>query len=61
MVERPDEDASPAEIARWTEKNFVEALAEGVEQVVEDDDSDEQTGIWCVVLHGAPSNRDSPA
>ncbi|WP_280535410.1 hypothetical protein [Halopenitus sp. POP-27] len=41
MADRPDEDASPAEIARWMEEDFGEAVAEGMEQAVEDDDSDE--------------------
>lgn len=36
-VERPDEDANPAEIARWMEEDFGKALAEDVEQAVEDD------------------------
>ena len=41
MVDRPGEDASPAEIAEWMHEDFGEALAEGMEQAVEDDDSDE--------------------
>lgn len=41
MPERPDEDASAAEIARWMEKDFGEALAEGIEQATEEDESDE--------------------
>jgi len=41
MSDRPDEDASAAEIARWMEEDFGEALAEGIEQVVEDDEGDE--------------------
>ena len=41
MVDRPDEDADSAEIARWMEEDFGEALAEGIEQAGEDDDSDE--------------------
>jgi len=41
MVDRPDEDASPAEIARWMEEDFWESVAEGIEQAVEHDDSDE--------------------
>ena len=37
MVDRPDEDASAAEIARWMEEDFDEALAEGIRDAVEDD------------------------
>jgi hypothetical protein len=41
VTDRPDEDASAAEIARWMEEDFGEALAEGMEQGVEDDEDDE--------------------
>jgi hypothetical protein len=41
MTDRPDEDASSAEIARWMEESFGEALAEGMKQVTEDDEQDE--------------------
>lgn len=41
MVDRPDDEASSAEIARWMEENFGEALADGIEGAVEDDDADE--------------------
>lgn len=39
MVDRPDEDASNAEIARWMEEEFGEALVEGIE----DDEHDEHS------------------
>lgn len=35
MVDRPDEDASAAEIARWMEEDFGEALVEGIRDAVE--------------------------
>jgi len=38
MPERPDEDASAVEIARWMEEDFGEALAEGIEQPTEEDE-----------------------
>jgi hypothetical protein len=41
MVERPDEDASAAEIVRWMEEDFGEALAEGMKQATEGDEQDE--------------------
>jgi hypothetical protein len=41
MLDRPDEDASAAEIARWMEEDFDEALAEGIEQATEEDENDE--------------------
>ena len=41
MVDRPDEDASAAEIARWMEEDFSEALAEGIKQATEEDEHDE--------------------
>ena len=40
MTDRPDEDATNAEIARWMEEDFGEALADGMKQDAEDDDSD---------------------
>lgn len=42
MVDRLGPDASAAEIARWMEEDFGEALAEGVKQATEDDEDDEQ-------------------
>jgi len=41
MAERPDEDASAAEIAAWMEEDFGEALAAGMREAVEDDTDDE--------------------
>lgn len=41
MVDRPDDDASAAEIARWMEEDFWESVAEGVEEAAEDNDSEE--------------------
>lgn len=41
MVERPDEDADSAEIARWMEADFWESVAEGMEDAVEEDERDE--------------------
>jgi hypothetical protein len=41
MVDRPGPDASAAEIARWMEEDFGEALAEGMKQASEDDEDDE--------------------
>ena len=41
MTDRPDEDATNAEIARWMEEDFGEALAEGTEQATEEDEDDE--------------------
>ena len=40
MVDRPDEDASRAEIARWMEEDFGGALAEGMKQATEEDEDD---------------------
>lgn len=42
MADRPDEDATAAEIAEWMEEDFGEVLAEEIKQAVEDDD----TGEW---------------
>ncbi len=42
MVDRPDEDASAAEIARWMEEDFGEALAEGIEQATEEEDEGDE-------------------
>lgn len=36
-MDRPDEDADADEIARWMEADFEEALAEGVEDALEDE------------------------
>ena len=41
MLERPGEDATNAEIARWMEEDFWESVAEGVEEAAEDDNSKE--------------------
>ena len=41
MVDRPGDDASLAEIARWMEEDFWESVAEGVEEAAEDDNSKE--------------------
>jgi hypothetical protein len=41
MIDRPDEDASGAEIARWMEEDFGEALAEGTKQPAEEDEDGE--------------------
>ena len=41
MTERPDEDASAAEIALWMEQDFGEALAEGMKKTDDEDETDE--------------------
>jgi hypothetical protein len=41
MVERPGEDATSAEIAKWMEESFGEAVAEGIEQAVETDEEND--------------------
>ena len=41
MISRPDESASSAEIARWMEEDFWDAFADGIEEAVEDDDTNE--------------------
>ena len=38
MVERPGEDASTAEIARWMERDFGEKLADATREMVEERD-----------------------
>lgn len=40
MVDRPDEDASPAEIARWMEEDFWENVTDGIEEASEDVSTD---------------------
>jgi hypothetical protein len=40
-VERPDEDAGAAEIARWMEEDFGAALAEGMKQADPDAEQNE--------------------
>lgn len=35
MADRPDDDASSAEIARWMEDDFWEAVTDGIEEVDE--------------------------
>jgi hypothetical protein len=40
MVERPDEDASPAEIAEWMERDFWEGVAESIRNATEDTEND---------------------
>lgn len=37
MPDRPGPDASRAEIARWMEEDFGEALAEGIRDAAEDE------------------------
>lgn len=37
MVDRPDEDASNEEIARWMEEDFGESLTAGIRDAVEDE------------------------
>jgi hypothetical protein len=41
MGDRPSEDASAAEIAAWMEKDFGEALTEGIEQATDRTDEEE--------------------
>lgn len=41
MADRPSEDATSAEIAKWMEESFGEAVAEGIEQAVETDEEDD--------------------
>lgn len=41
MAEPPDKEASSEEIARWMERDFGEALAEGVKQATKEDEGDE--------------------
>jgi len=41
MADRPDDNASPAEIARWMEEDFWEAVTDGIEEVDEDVSTDE--------------------
>jgi hypothetical protein len=41
MADRPDEDASAAEIARWMEEDFGEALAEGIANAATDEQNNE--------------------
>jgi hypothetical protein len=41
MGDRPDEDATAAEIAEWMEQDFGEAVAEGIEQA---NDQADETG-----------------
>lgn len=41
MVDRPDSDASPAEIARWMEEDFWETVTAGIEEANEDSRTDE--------------------
>jgi hypothetical protein len=40
-MERPDEDATAAEIAEWMEADFAESLAEGMASAVEEETEDE--------------------
>jgi hypothetical protein len=39
--ERPPPDADAAEIAEWMEEDFGQAIAEGIEDAVEEDTDDE--------------------
>jgi len=41
MAERSDDDARPAEIARWMEADFWGAVTDGIEEVNEDGSIDE--------------------
>lgn len=41
MVDRPDNDASSAEIARWMEEDFWESVTEGIEESDGDVSADE--------------------
>jgi len=40
-MDRPDDDADASEIARWMEEDFGEALAEGVEDALEEISEDD--------------------
>lgn len=42
MADRPDDDATAAEIAAWMEQDFGEAVAEGIKQA--GDQTDEAEG-----------------
>lgn len=41
MVERPGEDATPAEIAEWMEQDFWDGVAESIRNATEDAESDD--------------------
>jgi len=41
MADRPDEDASSAEIARWMEEDFWEVVTDGIKEVGKDVSTDE--------------------
>jgi hypothetical protein len=41
MVDRPDEDATSAEIAEWMAEDFGEALVEGAQKGLEEKQADE--------------------
>lgn len=41
MIDRLDEDASPAEIARWLEEDFWESVTEGIAESDGDVSADE--------------------
>lgn len=41
MADRPDDDASSAEIARWMEEDFWESVTDGIGEINEDVSTDE--------------------
>jgi hypothetical protein len=41
MVERPDKNASPAEIAEWMEQDFWEGVADSIRSSAQDDKNDD--------------------
>jgi len=43
--ERPGPDATAAEIAEWMEEDFGRAVTEGMENAVDDDDSDDEQEV----------------
>lgn len=40
MVERPDEDASAAEIAEWMEQDFWDGVGDSIREAVEDSENE---------------------
>jgi len=40
-MEKPGEDASAAEIARWLEADFMDSVAEGIDEALDEDDEEE--------------------
>jgi len=49
--ERPGPDADAAEIARWMEEDFGRAVAEGMANAVDEDDSDDEHGVVEILNH----------